>query len=94
VVRELTHFADQALTGAQGGPDPAQLAEQDERREQLRAAMGRIPKKSAWVLALRYGGLSYQEVADALGVGIGQVGTLLRRAEITLRKEVQSGTSQ
>ena len=42
---------------------------------------------------LRAGGLSYAEVAQALGVGISQIGTLLRRAEETLRKEVTRGTS-
>jgi len=40
------------------------------------------------VLTLRYGGLSYAEVAAALGVGINQVGTLLKRAEDALRKEM------
>src|ERR1043165_3492992 len=42
---------------------------------------------------LRASGLGYAEVAQALGVGIGQIGTLLRRAEETLRKEVTRGTS-
>ena len=49
--------------------------------------------KPASVLVLRASGLSYAEVAQALGVGIGQVGTLLRRAESALRKEVSRGTS-
>jgi RNA polymerase sigma-70 factor (ECF subfamily) len=46
------------------------------------------------VLVLRYSGLSYAEVGQALGVGTGQVGTLLRRAEAALKKEFErSGTS-
>jgi RNA polymerase sigma-70 factor (ECF subfamily) len=49
--------------------------------------------KPAAALVLRASGLSYAEVAQALGVGIGQIGTLLRRAEETLRKEVTRGTS-
>jgi RNA polymerase sigma-70 factor (ECF subfamily) len=49
--------------------------------------------KAAAVLVLRAGGLSYAEVAQSLGVGIGQVGTLLRRAEVALRKEVTRGSS-
>ncbi|TME54766.1 MAG: RNA polymerase sigma factor, partial [Chloroflexi bacterium] len=49
--------------------------------------------KPAAALAMRASGLSYAEVAQALGVGIGQVGTLLRRAEASLRKEVTRGTS-
>jgi RNA polymerase sigma-70 factor (ECF subfamily) len=69
--------------------DPAIAVEDAERRQTVRDAMARLPKKSAAVLALRYGGLSYGEVAAALGVGVGQVGTLLRRAEARLRKELE-----
>ncbi len=50
-------------------------------------------RKPASVLVLRASGLSYAEVAEALGVGTGQIGTLLRRAEAALRKEVTRGTS-
>jgi len=58
----------------------------------VRAALGRLPAKSAAVLALRYSGLSYAETAAALGVNVGQVGTLLRRAEAALRKEMTHAT--
>ena len=68
--------------------DPALAAEASYQRGMVREAMRRIPEKQAAVLALRYSGLSYAEVAQALGVGIGQVGTLLRRAEARLRQEV------
>lgn len=73
--------------------DPQQQAEVNEDRRQVRAALARLAPKPAAVLALRASGLSYAEVAQALGVGIGQVGTLLRRAEAALRKEVVGGTS-
>jgi RNA polymerase sigma-70 factor (ECF subfamily) len=73
--------------------DPQQQAEVNEDRRQVRAALARLAPKPAAVLVLRASGLSYAEVAEALGVGIGQVGTLLRRAEAALRKEVTSGTS-
>ena len=59
----------------------------------MRAALGRLAPKPAAVLVLRASGLSYAEVAQALGIGIGQIGTLLRRAETALRKEVTRGTS-
>ena len=70
--------------------DPQGMLEQKEQRESIREAMRRLPRKSAAVLALRYSGLSYAEVAGALGVSVGQVGTLLRRAEARLRSEVQT----
>ena len=89
--REVRHAAD--ITNQDEAPDPERLAESQETRRQVREALARLPKKPAAALSLRYSGLSYAEVADALGVGVGQVGTLLRRAEAALRKEVIRGTS-
>lgn len=65
------------------------LAETQVDTQLVRQAMKRIPDKSAAILALRYSGLSYAEVADALQIAVNQVGTLLRRAETRLRKEVE-----
>lgn len=73
--------------------DPAEVVEVSEDRLLVRTALARLPVKSATLLALRYGGLSYAEVASALGVNIGQIGTLLRRAEAKLRREVDNATS-
>jgi RNA polymerase sigma-70 factor (ECF subfamily) len=73
--------------------DPQELLEVAEDRRQVRQALARLAPRPAAVLVLRASGLSYAEVAQALGVGIGQVGTLLRRAEAALRKEVGRGTS-
>ena len=68
--------------------DPESEAVASEERALVREALARIPAKSACVLALRYSGLSYAEVAAAIGVNTDQIGTLLRRAEDALRKEV------
>jgi RNA polymerase sigma-70 factor (ECF subfamily) len=73
--------------------DPQKQAELAEDRRRLREGLGRMAPKPAAVLVLRASGLSYAEIAKALGIGIGQIGTLLRRAESTLRKEVNRGTS-
>jgi len=73
--------------------DPQKMLEVSEDRRHVRQALARLAPKPAAVLVLRSSGLSYAEVAQALGVGIGQVGTLLRRAEAALRKEVTRGTS-
>jgi RNA polymerase sigma-70 factor (ECF subfamily) len=73
--------------------DPQAMVEVEEDRRQVRRALSRLPQKAASVLALRYSGLSYVEVGAALGVGANQVGTLLRRAEHALRKEMTHGTS-
>src|SRR5216683_5003416 len=83
----------QALEEGERTLDPQRQVEVAEDRRQVRAALGRLAPKPAAALAMRASGLSYAEVAEALGVGIGQVGTLLRRAETALRKEVTRGTS-
>jgi RNA polymerase sigma-70 factor (ECF subfamily) len=82
----------QALEEGERTLDPHRQAEMNEDRRRLRAALGRMAPKPAAVLVLRASGLSYAEVAQALGIGVGQIGTLLRRAEATLRKEVNRGT--
>ena len=70
------------------GPEDAALGHDME--SALRAALSRLPRHSATVLVLRHSGLSYAEVAQAMGVKTGQVGTMLRRAEAALRKELDS----
>jgi RNA polymerase sigma-70 factor (ECF subfamily) len=89
--REAVVSSQQLAVGNGGGPDPAMAVVQEEQRREVRLALGRLPEKSAAVLALRYGGLSYAEVAESLGVKTGQVGTMLRRAEAALRKELDHG---
>jgi len=83
----------QAMEEGDRTVDPQKQAEIEEDRRRLRTALGRLAPRPAAVLVLRASGLSYAEVAQALGVGVGQIGTLLRRAEETLRKEVNRGSS-
>lgn len=59
----------------------------DERRR-VRAALATLPRKQAIALVLRHSGLSYAEVAAALQLSPASVGTTVRRAEATLRKEL------
>jgi RNA polymerase sigma factor (sigma-70 family) len=68
--------------------DPAVVLEVAETRRAVRGALSRIPRRHATVLVLRYSGLSYTEIATAMGIGMNGVGTRLRRAEARLRKEV------
>src|SRR5947199_1975122 len=89
--RQKREFA-QAIEEGERTLDPQKQLEMDEDRRRVREALGGIAAKPAAVLVLRARGHSYAEVAQALGVGISQIGTLLRRAEDTLRKEVTRGT--
>jgi RNA polymerase sigma-70 factor (ECF subfamily) len=61
--------------------DPLDEYVRREERERVRAALARLPERTAKLLVLRHAGLSYAEVAAALEVAPGSVGTLLARAE-------------
>jgi RNA polymerase sigma-70 factor (ECF subfamily) len=74
--------------------DPADAVEQADDSRILRAALRRLSPRVASVLVLRHSGLSYAEVASAMNVKQRDIGTMLRRAESALRKEVERATSQ
>ena len=69
--------------------DPAYIVAASETRDEVRAVLARLPERSAAMLALRYAGLSYAEIAAALDVRASSVGTLLRRAEDAFRRELR-----
>ncbi len=73
-------------------PSAEETVIEREARAELRRVLRRLPRRSAAVLVMRHGGMSYVEIAEALGVRVGQVGTLLRRAESALRKEMDRET--
>jgi len=64
-----------------------------EERSHVRSALSRLPRKQAMALVLRHSGLNYAEVAAALDLSPGSVGTTVRRAESTLRKELRHASS-
>ena len=72
--------------------DPEELALASEDGREVRTALARLPRHAATVLVLRHSGLSYAEIAEAMEVRVGQVGTMLRRAEARFRKEVDRAT--
>ncbi len=70
-------------------PDPSQLEQLVERRtgQQVRAALGRMPTRARMALVLRYyADMSYDEIAEALGVRRAFVGVVLLRARHQLRE--------
>jgi RNA polymerase sigma-70 factor (ECF subfamily) len=73
-------------------PSPEDTVIDREARAELRRVLARLPRRTAAVLVMRHGGMSYAEIAEALGVKVGHVGTLLRRAESALRKEINRET--
>ena len=64
-----------------------------EERTRVRAALACLPRKQSVALVLRHSGLSYADVAAALEMSPGSVGTTVRRAESALRKELNRHAS-
>jgi RNA polymerase sigma factor (sigma-70 family) len=80
-----------ALTGGRSVPDgtPAEAAEAAEDARRVRHAVGRLPAGQRAAVALFYlAGLAHQEVAAALGIGIGAVKTRLHKGRAALRDEL------
>jgi RNA polymerase sigma-70 factor (ECF subfamily) len=61
-----------------------------ERQARVREALAALKPRDAQLLLLRSGDLSYREIAAALGVAAGSVGTLLARAEAGFEREYRS----
>ena len=72
-------------------PDPATALERRQERGQVRQTLSAMKPRAAQILILRYSGLSYAEMAAALGVKPSSVGTLLARAEREFEKMYGTG---
>ena len=68
-------------------PGPDQCAEDLELAARLRRVLSDLPPQQAEAVCLHYvDGMSYREVAQALGVKSGTVGSLLHRARLRARE--------
>ena len=86
---ERAHPVDSAADHKGIGPLPA--AEASELAEQLRLALAGLEDRHAQVFCLAcLDGLSYQEIAEQLGVTVNHVGVLLNRAKATLRERLHA----
>jgi RNA polymerase sigma factor (sigma-70 family) len=91
--REESAAVSEAVVGPTTSPDVADVVVTAEDRNRVRTALGALPEKQAAALVLRHSGLSYAEVATALSMSPGSVGTTVRRAESALRKELNGHAS-
>jgi RNA polymerase sigma-70 factor (ECF subfamily) len=66
--------------------EPESALDNLQEQEQVWLVLKRMKPRSAKLLILRYSGLSYTEIAAALQVSAGSVGTLLARAEREFEK--------
>jgi len=69
----------------QSSPSAADEAERRTDAELVRQALSSLPERDRTVLILRYSGVSYAEIAVAVGIKPSSVGTILVRAEHALR---------
>jgi RNA polymerase sigma-70 factor (ECF subfamily) len=89
--RERSDFLLRAVgtTRAQSDLDPQIVLEREQTQRMVGAAMLRLPERSAAILALKYGGLTYREIASTLGVAEANIGTYVVRAQRAFRKEIE-----
>ena len=91
--REESAAVSDAVVRPPTSPDVADGVVTAEEQARVRTALGALPEKQAAALVLRHSGLSYAEVATALSMSPGSVGTTVRRAESALRKELNGHAS-
>ncbi len=68
----------------------ARELEQREASELARELLAALPERDRLILVLRHSGLTYEEIASALGVQPSSVGTLLARAERRVRQRYRA----
>jgi RNA polymerase sigma-70 factor (ECF subfamily) len=91
--RRRTSREEAVADGTTVTPDVADTVLTRDEHGRVRAALARLPRTQAVALVLRHSGLSYADVAAALDLSPGSVGTTLRRAESALRKELSTDAS-
>jgi RNA polymerase sigma-70 factor (ECF subfamily) len=76
-----------SMLGADDASDPADELVRQERKQQVRQAVERLPvKQRATLIMAYYQQLSYAEVAEALGCSVGSVKTHMSRALAALAR--------
>lgn len=81
------------IPGSTGEPEPEAIGR--ELRLSLEVALGQLPYDYRAVLVLRHiEGLSYQEIAEVLGVPTGTVKTWIHRARVSLRKRMEAADDE
>jgi RNA polymerase sigma-70 factor (ECF subfamily) len=73
--------------GGRASQTPEQIRLAGEEQERVRGVLAAMGRREAEMLVLRSEGWSYEELAAALGMKAGSVGTALSRAQKAFRKE-------
>lgn len=69
--------------------DPIGTVLRSEAESKVRAALRELPERTRSVLSLRYyDNMEYQQIADTMGLSLGNVKTLIHRGKIALAKKL------
>jgi len=85
---------ERSMTIASRDPGPADEALSMDVARRVRETLARMPERQVQILLLRHAGLSYAELARALEIAPGSVGTLLARAEQTFQRLYREGEEE
>jgi RNA polymerase sigma-70 factor, ECF subfamily len=85
--RRARHARYERLLRLTGPTTPEQIQTAEDERQQVRRVLAAIRPRDAELLLLRNNDLSYEEIAAAMRINSASVGTLIRRARETFRKE-------
>jgi RNA polymerase sigma-70 factor (ECF subfamily) len=79
-----------------GTPDlrPAEILAEKEERQMVRSALGMMDPRQSQLLVMRYSGLAYKEIAQALNLSPTSIGPLLLRAEREFEKRYRALTQE
>ena len=69
---------------------PAEILARSEERQRVRQVLAKMNKRHSELLVLRYSGLSYKEIANALNLAPASIGPLLVRAEREFEKQYRA----
>jgi RNA polymerase sigma-70 factor (ECF subfamily) len=82
--------ADDAPPVADGGPTPLQRLEEQDLSQRLETLLEALPENQRRALILKhFGGLTYQEIGEEMGLSPQAVDGLLKRARKTLREALK-----
>lgn len=73
-----------------GEDSPVEILAQQEEQQRVRSALARMNERQSQLLILRYSGLAYKEIAEALDLAPASIGPLLVRAEREFEKQYRA----
>ncbi len=79
-------YEKNAVQNQTGSDGPLDLLLREENRQRVQRVLAQMKAERARLLVLRSLDTPYKELAEAMGVSVGSVGTLLNRAEAEFRK--------